>query len=520
MPEETKGIARVGEQGLRQQDGWLPAPRQKMMDMMEFAAQVCNAKFITAAARGDKASTFFLVAMADDLGLKWTHGLRSIYMTPDGKPGMQGDVMLALLYQHKFAVTIESTDKGATVKIKRPDGADPMPDGWSFTAEDAQRIKVWKKGEGSDRGGFVPLGEKYNYKSWGKSMYVWRALAPCARFVASDLLGGIYLNEELADLPPEGEEPPSSEPPMPNVGRIIKPKAEETKRQQPETKPPGETIEVKAEVAPEPEKKDPPKPEPGPQLVPKSDPTPAAVAEEKAAPKAKAAARTAQQEQVQRILDNMKELSMDAAKLRLQKFVRGFLGVTEVPKEYDKLKPALDMAEKLLAGGARKAFLEDPSSVGRVYGPGGESLRKLIADQDWSEATQELAIRVMTDMDVTPDGFRAYLASNKITDCYNDDANAFLQLSLVTRKMAYLVTDLGTDYNRPMAMLFNRILELVGDQKEWNTENVEAAITALTAELRGKPKDPPVAAPTVPTTTEVAQGEEPPAEQEGTLWQI
>ena len=166
-------------------------PEDKLNRMYGFAKAICNAAFISPVVRGDEASVFYLVSMAEDLGAQWTHGLRSIYplvkkgRDGDGdqiRAGIQGDLAMALLLGRKFKVKIkESTDEICTVWMARPDGEMEFQD--SFTIVEARSM------------GLV---DKPNWK-YKKDMLRWRAIMRVARIVAADILGGMYLREELED---------------------------------------------------------------------------------------------------------------------------------------------------------------------------------------------------------------------------------------------------------------------------------------------------------------------------------
>lgn len=166
-------------------------PEDKLNRMYGFAKAICNAAFISPVVRGDEASVFYLVSMAEDLGAQWTHGLRSIYpLVKHGKPGegdqiragIQGDLAMALLLGRKFKVKIkESTDEICVVWMARPDGEMEFED--SFTIVEARSM------------GLV---DKPNWK-YKKDMLRWRAIMRVARIVAADILGGMYLREELED---------------------------------------------------------------------------------------------------------------------------------------------------------------------------------------------------------------------------------------------------------------------------------------------------------------------------------
>lgn len=170
-------------------------PDHVLNRMYGFSKAICHAAFISPVVRGDEASVFYMVSMAEDLGIQWTHGLRSIYpLVKRGKDGdgdqiragIQGDIVLALLLKNKFKVTIrESTDEIATVWMERPDKTMEFQD--SFTFIEAQKLGLTGK-------------PNWGYK---KDMLRWRAIMRVGRLVAADLIGGLHLADELEDLPAE-----------------------------------------------------------------------------------------------------------------------------------------------------------------------------------------------------------------------------------------------------------------------------------------------------------------------------
>lgn len=171
------------------------APDNPLNEMVAFAETICGAKFITEAARNDLPSIVLLLATCDDLGLKRTHGLRSLYMTPNGKIGMEGNLMLALLLAKKFQIKItESTPQAATYWIKRPksEGEDAFEFSVQITLEQA-KVNGWYT---TDENG-VPKKPVWRDSA---NMLRWRSLAFTARIVAADVLGGIYLIEELQEI--------------------------------------------------------------------------------------------------------------------------------------------------------------------------------------------------------------------------------------------------------------------------------------------------------------------------------
>jgi hypothetical protein len=183
-------------------------PEDKLNRMYGFAKAICHAAFISPVVRGDEASVFYLVSMAEDLGLQWTHGLRSIYplvkrgKSEDGsddqiRAGIQGDIAMALLLGRKFKVKIvESTEEVCTIWMERPDGLMSFQD--SFTIAEAGKLGL--------------LG-KPNW-AYRKDMLRWRAVMRVARIVAADVLGGMHLPDELDEEAEERAEPGRDENPF------------------------------------------------------------------------------------------------------------------------------------------------------------------------------------------------------------------------------------------------------------------------------------------------------------------
>ena len=231
-------------------------PEDRLNRMYGFAKAICNAAFISPIVRGDEASVFYLVSMAEDLGAQWTHGLRSIYpLVKRGKDGegdqiragIQGDLALALLLGRKFKVKIvESTDEICKVWMQRPDGEMEFED--SFTVMEAQKANLLSK-------------PNWNYR---KDMLRWRAIMRVGRVVGADVLGGMYLPDEIENL----DEPTRREPeqnPFSVTDSKQAPPAAQTSAETPKQEAPTPTAEVKTEAPTEKSKLD--KPEtPSPEV--------------------------------------------------------------------------------------------------------------------------------------------------------------------------------------------------------------------------------------------------------------
>jgi hypothetical protein len=196
---------------------------ENVESLWKLAERVAPAAFIPQQFRGDVPSIFYWLATADELGLNWTFGLRSMYPDKEGSLAMKGVAMLALLLKSNFKVEFEFTKDpviGSTCRITRPKEGS-VPEARTFTMEDAARIKTHYNGTQ-----WVSLAENRWYLNYPETMCQWRSLAMCGRIAAPDLLGGIYLPEELAEesrqqkaasaqpgvVPPPPDEPETDDP--------------------------------------------------------------------------------------------------------------------------------------------------------------------------------------------------------------------------------------------------------------------------------------------------------------------
>jgi hypothetical protein len=89
---------------------------------------------------------------------------------------------------------IEDDGRTCTVTMKRRGELAHVE---SFGMDDAERMMTseYKNGQRTT----IKLSEKYNWKSMPKVMRKWRAIGACARVVFPDVLGGMYLREEVED---------------------------------------------------------------------------------------------------------------------------------------------------------------------------------------------------------------------------------------------------------------------------------------------------------------------------------
>jgi hypothetical protein len=74
----------------------------------------------------------------------------------------------------------------------------------SFTQYDADTAQIWEKGKQ------IPLSSKWNFQSWGRDMYYWRAISRVKKYHAPHILrGGVSRDEALEMIPVEGAPPDS-----------------------------------------------------------------------------------------------------------------------------------------------------------------------------------------------------------------------------------------------------------------------------------------------------------------------
>jgi hypothetical protein len=452
--------------------------------MWSFSERICKAKFVPEAARGDAASTFFLVATAQDLGLKWTHGLRSMYMTPDGKIGLQGDVMLALLYSHGFEVQFpEKSPTAATCVIKRPGAANPFV--WRFTMEDAARIPRYDR----DRKCWSNLATKHNYRAYPTNMLMWRALANCARFAAADILGGIYLPDELEEVTENASAPADvaeavSATPASAVG--IKPKpgiappSDSVSAPQASAAGPGAEMDLELEL-------DATNPEAAPESA-------TAEAETEAEDEDEGDAYQSPEER-----DLTRKFKQMAARVcptdqtegsrTLLKYFRGFYalkgrlpeGVLNYKDAINKLWDAIDSSLADLKA--------DPVGLGRTLRASADSgtdvAEQLMEKLGWPEDCREMARHIMRQCRQSPSDFVTWVNAEVIPGAplvklSIDDLRQFLKLYLLCIEDAWDVLEFRVRSGKTMAeavKLMEQLVELPASQ--WDPKAAMMAVEKL-----------------------------------------
>jgi hypothetical protein len=156
----------------------------------------------------EKVATVILLGM--EIGLPPMFSMQNIAVI-NGRPTIWGKAIPALLHRAGFKIEETADENGARCKITRPGGQEFVR---TFTRKDAIDAGLWNKAG--------------PWKQYPVRMMQMRARGFCAADAAADVLGGLYLSEELqggelrdADEPPqiapsdEPELPPDDEPEMP-----------------------------------------------------------------------------------------------------------------------------------------------------------------------------------------------------------------------------------------------------------------------------------------------------------------
>jgi hypothetical protein len=175
------------------------------------------------------------IMMGLELGLKPMFALQKIAVI-NGRPSIWGDAVPALIYASQLVdefeewIEGEGDDRVAHCKIKRK-GFDKAVER-TFSVADAKQARLWDTREivdKWDRG--AKVGQKPNDSPWFKypaRMLQMRARGFCSRDAVPDVLGGLYLREELEpgvdaiditestiEEPVRRVEPPAPPPPPP-----------------------------------------------------------------------------------------------------------------------------------------------------------------------------------------------------------------------------------------------------------------------------------------------------------------
>ena len=165
----------------------------------EKAVLLSRCDFIPTHCKGKPWNVMFILEVAKDLGIQETFALQNLFITPDGKLGMEASVVRAILLSKGYQIHYhESTAEKAIVEVVRPGGKQGETSGAFKATWDIPRANKisFKNKKGEQR----TLSQKFNWKMYPTQMLRHRALMEAAREVAADDLGGVaYSKDEVED---------------------------------------------------------------------------------------------------------------------------------------------------------------------------------------------------------------------------------------------------------------------------------------------------------------------------------
>jgi len=164
------------------------------------------------------------------LGRAWgfnaADAIRYIYFT-NGKPAIENEIVASKLQLNGYDWDVEWLEEtgqhkgkpyqrciGCRLWVKRiRDGhMEPLldrnsqPVSVAFTEADADVAMIWEKGKQ------IPLSEKWNFKSWARDMYYWKAISRVKKYHAPHVLRGGMMREEALEVMPLDAAPPPDMP--------------------------------------------------------------------------------------------------------------------------------------------------------------------------------------------------------------------------------------------------------------------------------------------------------------------
>ena len=164
------------------------------------------------------ATAMVKIQLGSAWGFNAADSMRYIYFT-NGKPSVENEIVAAKLKAAGYGWDTEWLEedikhKGMAVKkcvgcilwLKFFSQADQhykpvldrneKPVSVSFTQYDADTAQIWEKGKQ------IPLSQKWNFQSWARDMYYWRAISRLKKYHAPDVLRGGMSREEALDIVP------------------------------------------------------------------------------------------------------------------------------------------------------------------------------------------------------------------------------------------------------------------------------------------------------------------------------
>lgn len=148
--------------------------------MQELAKSIAGTEFVPVGLRNRPDAVLASILTGRELGIGPMQALRQIYVTEDGKVGLEAELMLAKMREADIRVDGDVDDERAWVQGTRPNGEVMRLE---FTLEEAQRANLLRK---------------TNWTRYPKDMMWARAVSRLYRRLASDVAAGAsHTPEEL-----------------------------------------------------------------------------------------------------------------------------------------------------------------------------------------------------------------------------------------------------------------------------------------------------------------------------------
>lgn len=165
------------------------------------------------------ATAIVKIQMGAAWGFNPADSIRYIYFA-NGRPAIENEIVASKLQQAGFDWDIEWLEEtvqhknkpwkkcvGCTLWLKRWNKQEQcykavtdrngQPISVSFTEADADHAMIWEKGKQ------VPLSSKWNFVSWARDMFYWRAISRVKKYHAPHVLRGAWLKEEALEIIPD-----------------------------------------------------------------------------------------------------------------------------------------------------------------------------------------------------------------------------------------------------------------------------------------------------------------------------
>jgi len=159
-------------------------------------------------------------------GLNSADSIRYIYFT-NGRPAIENEIVASKLRLYGFEWDIEWLEepiqhKGKAyqkcigcrlwVKVIKDGRLAPLldrngqPVSVASAEADTDQAQIWEKGKQ------IPLSQKWNFQSWARDMYYWKAISRLKKYHAPHVLRGGMMREEALEVMPQDAPPPPEMP--------------------------------------------------------------------------------------------------------------------------------------------------------------------------------------------------------------------------------------------------------------------------------------------------------------------